>query len=553
MAPPVKALPTAKSGKSGKAGKAPPPGCERPSQASEAGYRGKPPPKPPPDEVVRKAPPEWASRRTPKAAPSEGGTELHSEAPRPGSGGPPPPTKAPPDAGNSGGPPYKALPEGSIRSPAKTRPKPPPKPPPPKASAQGSSYLPQPKPPPPKASAQESSYHEPPEPSPARAVKGYVKAPPTVTSSSDIGSQRSDGGGAKVHGGSPRAYGHAPGSPGMANGSSGNGPMPTPPPKAMWRLPPKQRVLQVGETDFDLRAVARQLTVVISTSVGDFTPSTTPVMAVLEGLQANLGFHWCRKVLVFDAVPTPAEMLQMRSDANTFRDIVRGGKWIRMWNDKRCAYKEYCETLRSMKQANHPALFNVELVFLEEFGHLLGTVRSALALVTTPYVFITQHDLSLAARFVAADVQRVLDALKSGVANYILLNRDVNSSARTSAYLDFHKENSVGGDAPIHEDSSSIVLTAISGFSDQAHFARTDWYRTEVLDGIAELLDGREQRTCMEHVLHEPWKKRGCTGTFLFGASSDGPFVFDCVHGMQVLDRHGRMTGLPSMPSRRVE
>merc|ERR1740130_2654176 len=122
----------------------------------------------------------------------------------------------------------------------------------------------------------------------------------------------------------------------------------------------------------------------------------------------------------------------------------------------------------------------------------------------------------------------ILDALNSGIAKYIVLNRDVNSAERTYRHFRAVAERSVRDSS---SDSSGLSLTAVSGFSDQAHFARVDWYNEKVVEGIMEILDGKEQRTCMEHVLHEPWKQGEWDGTFLYGALSDGPFVYDFIHG----------------------
>ena len=61
---------------------------------------------------------------------------------------------------------------------------------------------------------------------------------------------------------------------------------------------------------------------------------------------------------------------------------------------------------------------------------------------------------------------------------------------------------------------------------------------------------GMEPRTCMEHVLNDLWKQQEWDGTFLYGGSNDGPFVYDFVHGTQITDQHGRLAGLAPIPSR---
>mmetsp|Transcript_6195 Transcript_6195/g.14599 ORF Transcript_6195/g.14599 Transcript_6195/m.14599 type:complete len:319 (-) Transcript_6195:49-1005(-) len=314
--------------------------------------------------------------------------------------------------------------------------------------------------------------------------------------------------------------------------------------RGQWHLPPEQLVLQPGETEFDLDRVATELTVIISTSVSNFTPSTETPVGVLESLQANVALRWCRKLLVFDKVPSNEEIEELRQDAKTYHEVARGAKWAAAWNTKREAYEEYCATMRAMKEAKDPALHNVELIFLPRFGHLFGTVAEALEQVCTPFIFVTQHDLRLSGKFVAADVQGVLEALHKGAANYVNLNRDVNSSDRTRGYFRLLPDMSV------KDEARRLSLTAVAGFSDQAHFARAKWYQMEVAGAIRP----EERLTCMEHVLHEGWKDGGkWRGTFLYGGLDDGPFVIDLIYGLQVYDRGGKLLRLPPPPSRPAE
>ena len=119
-----------------------------------------------------------------------------------------------------------------------------------------------------------------------------------------------------------------------------------------WRLPPRQRILKAPDTEFDLHAIACQLTVVISTSVGASTPDTAPVLAFLESLQDNTALHWCRKIVVFDKVPNATEINQMKCTLAIWRNTIRGEKWMKLWTEKRNSYDEYCHALREMKAAN---------------------------------------------------------------------------------------------------------------------------------------------------------------------------------------------------------
>jgi len=191
-------------------------------------------------------------------------------------------------------------------------------------------------------------------------------------------------------------------------------------------------------------------------------------------LQQNVALRWCRKLLVFDEVPTPEEIEHMKMDRRFWEDVVRGPKWERMWNEKREAYAEYRKAVIKMIEKEHVAFHRVQAVVLDRFGHLYGTLRAGLSIVTTPYVLITQHDLKLVPRFVAADVQRTLEVMRRGEANYIVLNRDMNNLKRTSTYFklveQFDREFFTG----------RMGLTAMAGFSDQCHFAVSSWYRENV-------------------------------------------------------------------------
>lgn len=318
-------------------------------------------------------------------------------------------------------------------------------------------------------------------------------------------------------------------------------------PQGQWRVPPQQRILRRGETEFDLDRVATELTVIISTSVSLFTPLTDTPVAALESLQSNVALRWCRKLLVFDKVPSKQEIEEMRQDTNVWMKIAKGDKWVRTWNAKRGDYDEYCATLRAMKETNHPALFNVELIFLPRFGHLFGTVKEAFDHIRTPYVFITQHDLRLSGKFVAADVQNILEVLHNGAVKYVNLNRDVNSSERSRAYFQLLPSRSLVDDT---RQPSGLRLTAMAGYSDQAHFAEVDWYRREVISAIPP----DQQRTAMEHVLNERWQESPeWRGTFLYGGHDEGPFVLDLIYGLQVYDQEGKLRKLPPPPNRPAE
>lgn len=303
-----------------------------------------------------------------------------------------------------------------------------------------------------------------------------------------------------------------------------------------------QEVLTDSRIDLDM--CARQVTVIMSTSVGDTTPSTDKVVKALESVQNNLAFHWCRKILAFDKVPSHEEIRNLKFDREYYQKVIRGPKWEKMWNEKRTAYDEYCEKMRRMKENGHPALFNVELVFLPSFGHLFGTVKVALDRVETDYVFITQHDLAISSKFMAADVQLIVEALMKGDVNYILLNRDINSGPRTAKFFRERPQGDHTSTKP-----RGLRLTGVAGFSDQSHFSKTNWY----LENVINAIHGSQHLTCMEHILHARWiADPEWQGTCLYGGREDGPYIYDLVHGMQVRGTAGQIMGIKAMPERSV-
>ena len=81
-----------------------------------------------------------------------------------------------------------------------------------------------------------------------------------------------------------------------------------------WDLPPAQCILHASEIGFDLDVGANELTIIMSTSVGESSPHLVTVLRALGSLQANVALHWCKKILVFDKVPSPGENEQMKKN-----------------------------------------------------------------------------------------------------------------------------------------------------------------------------------------------------------------------------------------------
>ena len=272
----------------------------------------------------------------------------------------------------------------------------------------------------------------------------------------------------------------------------------------------------------------------------------TQTLAVLQSLQAALPF--APKILVCDATPSESEVAQLGEQDSS--------KWREAWR-RRDAYDQYLAALREDRSScgdkEGHRWSRVELMQLSAHGHLVGTVRAALDVVTTPLVLVTQHDLVLDPPSVRRAWPAIERALRGGLANCVTVNRDAHASARSLSH--WHLEPALdlrivvgeqrggggqggeqGGGSPA--SGCCCQLTACVGFSDQCHFAAIGWYRSRVLGAIAA-----GTRTCMEHVLHEAMRDAYAEGggsherTFLLGALRMPPVLHDLVHGQMGAER----------------
>ena len=182
-----------------------------------------------------------------------------------------------------------------------------------------------------------------------------------------------------------------------------------------------------------LDLIEQSLTIVISTSPAEHHCNADQMFQILESIQRNAALAKCRKLLVFDALPSHDE----REQATERGAVAKGGeRWVPQKSGHlEKAYHIYIEVLREASTVCHPAMYGVELVFLPHWGHLVGTVRHALDQVTTPFVCLHQHDLLVSDRLTPQHVSGVLRVLAQREANYVLLNRDVNFASRSTEYF----------------------------------------------------------------------------------------------------------------------
>lgn len=166
------------------------------------------------------------------------------------------------------------------------------------------------------------------------------------------------------------------------------------------------------------------------------------------------------------------------------------------------AYEEYKSNVRAFV-SDRP---HVRLVFLAEWGHLSAIVEAALQHVTTPFLFVQQHDLPLIRSF---QLDGALNALSCDpLVKYIRLNK------RITRPIDWDN-------TPIFGEyvNSHVPLTATGCWSDTSHLTTADYYRQIVIP------ETRGRKCPMEWILNHRMKYSSDLvathrkyGTFIYGA-----------------------------------
>jgi hypothetical protein len=225
-----------------------------------------------------------------------------------------------------------------------------------------------------------------------------------------------------------------------------------------------------------------KLTIITTTSPIPSNPSTQMLKITQSSLFQIPALRGCKKIIVFDGVPYPQR----------YRAL---------------AYELYIRNVEKLTQEN-PLFFNTTLVINKEHKHLANSLKEAFKLVETPYVFVHQHDFSLIRPFDVVNLIRSMD--ENPNLKHIRLNRLYNFANYWDGDID---EVVIGG--------SYAPLTRTFGWSDNDHFARTDYYRNFVFPKI-------EWNGPMEWFLHDPIKIRSehlSYGTYIYGHLCEMPYI----------------------------
>lgn len=237
------------------------------------------------------------------------------------------------------------------------------------------------------------------------------------------------------------------------------------------------------------------ITVICTTNPIPSIPKTDILYESMKSLDQISAFRKCKKIIVFDGIQPGYE--HRTSDYDTYK-----------------------QNIQELANAS-PYFINTELVFCPTWVHLAGAIAHALESVTTPYLFIHQHDFQLLKPF---DLPKLLTSMQ--------FNPNIKY-VRLNAYRKNRPERKTGqhyrydGDVDrVILGGSLIPLSRTFGWSDNDHIARTDYYRDFVLPSC--------EFGAMEWFLHpmlkESIKKNGqdghlSFGTYLYGDLDDGKYL----------------------------
>lgn len=193
------------------------------------------------------------------------------------------------------------------------------------------------------------------------------------------------------------------------------------------------------------------------------------------------------------------------------------------FKDRRSNYDLYKKKIKNLQKTD-PIFANTKLLFCKEWIQLSGTIRLALKQVTTPFVFIHQHDMCFTKKF-------NLNACLSSM----LMNKNIkwiHFSGKFHSSLIGDIQSSCFGPADNYvEGNSFIPLTRVYGWSDHAHIAHVDYYHHFIMPMC--------KNNYMEDYVHRNFKKALLNknqseinaihlkfGTYLYGDLEDGCFFY---------------------------
>jgi len=235
-------------------------------------------------------------------------------------------------------------------------------------------------------------------------------------------------------------------------------------------------------TEEELELIGK-VTFITTTSPIPSNPSTEMLEETQKTWLRVPALRKCKKIIVFDGVAPPQR----------YRSL---------------AYAVFIKNCQKLIEEN-PHFAHTKLVINQKYKYIANSLREAIKQVDTPYVLVHQHDFCLNKPFDFFNLVRSMD--RNAHLKMIRFNKFSNLPNHWDGQIDDHIE---GG--------ALVPLMRTFGWSDNDHFARTDYYTGFVLPRVT--WDG-----AMEWFLHDVedikanHKNYGC---YLYGHYNEGPYLY---------------------------
>lgn len=241
---------------------------------------------------------------------------------------------------------------------------------------------------------------------------------------------------------------------------------------------------------------AELITVITTTHPICSVPSDEHLYLAQASLFINPVLAKSKKIIVFDGI------------ASAFKERAAN-------------YELYKRKIQDLQKTD-PFFTNTELIFCKKWVQLSGTIRQALKKVTTPFVFIHQHDMYFVKNF------NINACLESMLANPNI--KWVQFSGRpNSAHKGDIQASRFGPIDEYVEGGSLIPLTRVFGWSDHTHIASTDYYNHFIMPMCkGNYMEDTVCKNFKKALLHKNLAERNTIhlkfGTYLYGNLEDGCF-----------------------------
>jgi len=247
------------------------------------------------------------------------------------------------------------------------------------------------------------------------------------------------------------------------------------------------------ELSYDQQQKAREITVVMTTCCRASAPSTRMIHRVFESMKLE-PLLMDRIILGFDG----AEIFN-----KTIHEKCKGP----------CNATHYGQYIKEMIRLASEYFKNVESVIMPERSCLTTTLRAAMDMVKTEFVFVAQEDISLAKPFQLAAIMEAManDPQLGIVRPGCLMNNEHIQWIKKRCVYPYTEQ--------VVKSINGLKLLQIDEYSDQNHVTTKSFYRKWVWPRVP---DG----DFMEHIIDCARRFPGVAGrSWLVGGSlTDGPY-----------------------------